>query len=108
MADLLLYQTSDPQFADRAVEALEVAGIPSYRTGSGYVELARASRSSLGLGVCIFLRREEDYRRANEILIKLGAAIEGPPKLPSRRMLFLWAMVLTLLALVVAINSNMR
>ena len=108
MADVLLYQTSDPQFADRAVEALEEAGIPSYRTGSGYADLARAPRSSLGLGVCVFLRREEDYRRANEILIKLGAATEGPPRLPSGRMLFVWVIVLTLLAIAIAVKSSVR
>jgi hypothetical protein len=39
VTDVLTYQTSDPRFAERAVQALQHAEIPCYRTGSGYAEL---------------------------------------------------------------------
>ena len=38
--------------------------------------------------ICLYLREGRDYPRANQILIKLGAAIEEPIHLPSRWVLF--------------------
>jgi hypothetical protein len=104
VTDLLLYETSDPQFANRAIEALTEAGISCYRTGTGYFDITRAPRTSLGLGICIFLRRTEDYRRANEILIGLGAVVDSPPRLPSQGILFILALVVAAIAAFVATN----
>lgn len=104
MPDVLVYQTSDARFADKAVEALARAGIDSFRTGSGYVDLCSAVRHDLSLGVCIYIRRQEDYRRANELLRDLGAVVDEPVKLPSRRVSFLLAFFAVLIALVVTLN----
>ena len=104
MPDILVYQTSDPRFADRAVEAMSQAGISSFRTGSGYADLRPGIRQDLAWGVCIYIRRQEDYAPANEILRELGGAPDEPPKLPSQRVLFVLVLVATVLAIVVAIN----
>ena|SRR5215831_9184696 len=104
MSEVLVYQTSDPRFADSAVEAMAHAGIPAFRTGSGYADLRPGIRQDLEAGVCIFIRHEEDYSRANEILRELGAAPDEPIRLPSRRVLFLLALAVSVLALLVAIG----
>lgn len=104
MADVLVYQTSDPRFADKAVETMAQAGIDAFRTGSGYADLRPGIKQDLSSGVCIYIRRQGDYDRANEILRDLGAALDEPVKLPSRRALFLLALAATVLALVVALN----
>jgi hypothetical protein len=100
--DVLVYQTYDPNFADRVVETMTAAGISSYRTARGYADLRPGI--DLGTEVCIFIRREEDYSRANEILRDLGAATDEPVKLPSRRVLFLLVFVVTLVAVLVAVS----
>lgn len=102
MADVLVYETSDPDFADRAVETMTAAGISCYRTARGYADLRPGTY--LGTEVCIFIRRDEDYSRANGILRDLGAATDEPLRLPSRRTLFLLVFVVTLLAVLVALN----
>ena len=102
VADVLVYKTYDPDFADRAVETMTTAGVPCYRTARGYADLRPGTY--LGTEVCIFIRREEDYSRANEILRDLGAAADEPVKLPSRRVLFLLVFVVTLVAVLVALN----
>ena len=96
MPDLLLYQTSDPAFADRALEALRAEGIPCNRTGTGYWDVSSAGRRDLGLDICIYIQHEADYQRANQIIIKLGAVLDGPPKLPSRRVIFLTVVLITM------------
>jgi hypothetical protein len=104
MPDVLVYQTSDPRFADRAVEAMTQAGISSFRTGSGYADLRPGIRQDLEAGVCIYIRREEDYARANQILRDLGAALDEPVKLPSRRVLFLLALIAAVLGILAALD----
>lgn len=102
MSDVLVYQTSDPDFADRAADAMTAAGISCYRTGRGYTDLRPGIWRDLDS--CIFIRRQEDYARANEILRDLGAARDEPNRLPSLRVLFLLVFVVTVIAVVVALN----
>jgi hypothetical protein len=104
MSDLLLYQTSDPRFADRVVEALTAAGIPCSQAGRGYVEMNPAIYRDLGNGIGIFIADRADYPRANQILIELGAAIETPPQVPSRRLLVILAAIFTALAFYIAVG----
>src|ERR1700740_3496196 len=78
VSDVLLYQTSDPRFADRALEALQQADISCYCTGTGYAELHPGLNLDLVSGVCIYIRNAQDYRRANDLLVELGAAVEAP------------------------------
>lgn len=70
MSELLVYQTSDPGFADKAIDAMEAAGIPCFQTGHGWVDL-QLTRQYLGEGICIYIRDERDAPRANQILIDL-------------------------------------
>ncbi len=101
MPDLLLYQTSDQDFADRAVGEMLKDGIPSYRTGTSYADVRG---DNLGAGVCIYIRQKADYRRANDILIRLGAAVETPFRPPPRGLVLLLAAAVTALIILVAIN----
>lgn len=102
MTDVLVYQTYDPDFADKAVDTMTAAGISCYRTARGYADLRPGTY--LGTEVCVFIRCEGDYARANEILCDLGAAPDEPVKLPSRRVLFLLVFVVALVAAFVALN----
>jgi len=102
----LIYETTDTDFADRAIEALRNAGIPSYRVGRGY----SSGSSYPGKGftedeVCLYIENELDYRPANDILIKLGAVVEEPPKLPSRKVLFVIVLIVVAVAFWVASQS---
>jgi hypothetical protein len=102
LPDILVYQTSDPRFADKAVEAMTRAGVSAFRTGSGYADLRPGIRQDLSSGVCIYIERQEDYARANEILRDLGAAPDEPINLPSRRVLFILALIAAAVAIYVA------
>jgi len=102
----LIYETTDTDFADRAIEALRNAGIPSYRVGRGY----SSGSSYPGKGftedeVCLYIENESDYRPANDILIKLGAVVEEPAKLPSRKVLFVIVLIVVAVAFWVASQS---
>ena len=102
----LIYETTDTDFADRAIEALRDAGIPSYRVGRGY----SSGSSYPGKGftedeVCLYIENESDYRPANDVLIKLGAVVEEPPKLPSRKVLFVIVLIVVAVAFWVASQS---
>jgi len=105
----LIYETTDTDFADRAIEALRnagIPGIPSYRVGRGY----SSGSSYPGKGftedeVCLYIENELDYRPANDILIKLGAVVEEPPKLPSRKVLFVIVFIVVAVAFWVASQS---
>jgi hypothetical protein len=94
---VLLYETEDSSFADSCIDALEEGGISCYRTGGSVMG------GSTPL-VCIYVRSAEDLPKANAILIKLGAAVDEPLKLPPRRVMVLIALALTLLVAVIAIN----
>ena len=79
----LVYQTTDTDFANRALDAFAEAGIPGHRIGRGYSD----SSSYPGKGasedqVCIYIERDTDSRRANDILLKLGAVRQQPLRLP--------------------------
>jgi hypothetical protein len=106
MSELLVYQTSDPRFADRAIEAMTEANIPCFQTGRGWVDISRAVLPDLGGGICIYIRDAVDAARANAILIELGAVIETPPKLPSRRVIFLIVLIVTVLVVYVTTYGN--
>jgi hypothetical protein len=93
----LAYETEDSSFADACVDALEEQGIPSYRTG-GSVMGGSSPR------VCVYVRSSADLAKANAVLIKLGAAVDMPLKLPSRGVLALIALAVGLLVFFVAVN----
>ena len=99
MPDLLLYQTSDPAFARRAIDALREADIPCYCTGQDFPR----TRDLLA-NICLYIERQADYQVANDIIVKLGAAVDTPIKLPSKRVLFVAIFVVTLIATLVALN----
>jgi hypothetical protein len=75
---VLIYETTDPEFAARAVSALEDAGIAAYKTGTGYSETFHGRMLPTESQVCIYIEQESDAGRANEILLKLGAVPEEP------------------------------
>jgi hypothetical protein len=94
----LIYETTDTDFADRAIEAMRKADIDCYRVGHGYsTRSAYVGRGGTESQVCLYVERDTDCARANEILLELGAVMDDP-KLPPR-----WV-VLLLLALATAIG----
>lgn len=103
MPDLLIYQTSDPEFVDRAIRALDDAGISCYRVGRGARELNATTGHWTDDQVCIYVRQGNDVRRANDILIGLGAAVDKPVRLPSG-----WALVLIVAVVVVIIIVSLK
>jgi hypothetical protein len=78
---VLLYQTTDGEFADRAIAVLEGVGIPAFREGSGENEVLRPR----GVMINIYVRESSDYRRASQVLVDIGAAIDKPMRLPTGR-----------------------
>jgi hypothetical protein len=99
MPEILLYQPSDEGFAERAMTALAAAGIACHRVGQGVRTLDTIKGLWTDQQVNIYVDREEDYKRANELIVKLGAAVDTPPKLPSG-----WLLAL-IIATVVAIAT---
>jgi hypothetical protein len=96
-----MYETTDTDFADRAIETLRESDVPCYRTGHGY----SAHGQLPGMGVSedqigIYIERDTDYARANEILLGLGAVRERP--LPPRWVFVLVAALLAMLSLWIA------
>src|SRR5205807_8477048 len=55
--------------------------------------------------VCLYIENELDYRPANDIHIKLGAVVEEPPKLPSRKVRFVIVLIVVAVAFWVASQS---
>lgn len=94
---VLVYETENSSFADSCINALEEEGIDCYRTGGSVMG------GSTPL-VCIYVRNAENLTKANAILIKVGAVIDAPLKLPSRGILILIALAVALLVVVVATN----
>ena len=91
----LIYETTDTEFADRAIAALAQAGIDARRVGRGYYgNSAYPGKGFTEDQVCIYIEDAADFRSANDILIQLGAAVETPPKLPSRRVIFLVVLII--------------
>jgi len=100
---LLVYETTDPDFANRAMDAMRDAAIPCYRTGRGY----SSDSNYPGKGftedqVCIYIERDTDFAQANEILIGLGAVTEDPERLLPKWVFALFAVTAVLLAFWIA------
>ena len=74
---VLIYEAEDSAFADSVIHALKGAHIDCYRTGG------RLSPAPSDPTICIYICNSADYRRANEILIRHGAVVERPLRLPS-------------------------
>jgi|SRR5271170_4400956 len=74
---VVVYETEDSDFADSAIKALKKANIDCYRTG-GSLHLGQSDPT-----VCIHVRNGADLRKANEVLIRHGAVVERPLRLPS-------------------------
>ena len=74
---VVVYETEDSDFADSAIEALSKANIDCYRTG-GSLHLGQSDPT-----VCIHVRDGADLRKTNEVLIRHGAVVERPLRLPS-------------------------
>lgn len=88
---MLVYETDDAQFADAAIEALERAGIDCYRTGGSLP-------GGSSLTVCIYIRNDSDFDKANEVLVQQGAAVNVPAISPVR-LISVGIVILLLLAL---------
>ena len=101
---MLLYETTDADFAERALAALGEARIPCYKTTTSVLSNKYAIPAADDAKFYLFLERPDDYRPANDILIRLGAAVDLPPKLPSIRVLVAIAAVAVVLAAIVAIG----
>lgn len=85
----LIYETTDSDFAERAVEALLEAQIQCYCTGISY------SKNYVPKGqapLCIFITDDNAYSKASGILLGLGAAPDQAAKIPTR-----WVVVLVVL-----------
>jgi hypothetical protein len=82
---VLVYETEDDEFVDRALEELSSAGIRCYRFGPATVGDG-SFRGRTGAMASIYIERASDYLAANEILIKLGAVQDKPLRLPSSQM----------------------
>lgn len=95
----LVYETTDPDFADRAIEAMRDADIPCYRTGRGYSnQVQYPGRGFSEDRICIYIERDADYAQANEILITLGAVTDDPERFPPKWVLALFAVIAVLIA----------
>jgi hypothetical protein len=91
-ASVLIYETDDSGFAESAVEALKEAGIDAYATGGS---LPGGSSPT----VSIYIRNAADSPKANEVLIKLGAATDRPDTLPPKWVFAVLAIAAVLVAL---------
>ena len=80
MEDILLYQTSDSEFAARIITALKKAGISCCQKGVGWS--FNSTRRVFDNGISIFIHDMNSYHHANSILLQLGAYVEPPLKLP--------------------------
>ena len=74
---MVVYETEDSDFADSAIEALKKANIDCYRTG-GSLHLGQSDPTA-----SIHVRDGADLGKANKVLIRHGAVVERPPRLPS-------------------------
>ena len=103
---LLVYETEDDGFVDRALQELISAGIPCHRSGPAAVGDG-SYRGRTGARAIIYIERDSDYRAANKILIKLGPAQEKRVRLHASRMARI-ALILLLLALVGCMMLSFR
>lgn len=78
----LVYETTDPDFADRAITAFREADISCHRLGQGYHDdAAHLYGLPTESQISIYIERDTDYMEANRILISLGGAVveRSPP-----------------------------
>jgi hypothetical protein len=104
---VLIYETTDPAFAARAVSTLEDAGIAAYKIGKGYSATYVGRMLPTESQICIYIEQESDAGRANEILLKLGAVPEesiGAVLKSYRLLLVLAALVAITLGALIAAN----
>ena len=101
---MLFYDTTDEGFAERALAALRAAGISCYKISTSV--LGNKSLVDVPDDVHFYLHveRSTDYRAASDILIKLGAVVDGPSPLPPLPVLILLAALAVAIAIFVAIN----
>ena len=92
---MLICESADSDFAELAVETLKEAGIDAYATGGS---LPGGSSPT----VCIYIRDSADSRKANEILIKLGAVADDPDRLPPKWVFAILAIAAAVLAVWIA------
>ncbi len=103
---ILVYETTDNTFAERTLDAFAEAKIPSYRTGYGRSNIQAPMPGRRGESqVCIYIENRTDFRRANDILIGLGAVVEGPFRLPSGWAVHLAFLIAGALAIWIAFRS---
>lgn len=105
MPDILIYQTSDPEFAERAVQVLSDAGISCYRRGRGTSVLRATIGRWADSQIFIYLHDEADSRRANQILIGIGAAVSRPVTLPKGWMIFIF-IVVVIISFFILVNGR--
>jgi hypothetical protein len=100
---LLVYETTDTDFANRAIDALREADIPCYRVGTTFGDASPVTQlQALGESqVCIYIERDSDFRQANDILLRLGAAVEEP--LPAGRIVRIAVILIVAIATVIAL-----
>jgi hypothetical protein len=98
----LVYETTDLDFADRAIAAMRAANIPCYRVGdSDTVAAAQYTGRALTENqISVYIERDSDYVQANRILIGLGAAVERPPSWRAIVAILLIAAIVALLVVV--------
>lgn len=90
---MLIYQTDDSDFAESVVDELKRADIGSYTTGG----LLPGGSSPT---VSVFIHNAGDYQRANEILLRQGAAVDVPLRISPKWIAVGLLVVITLMALV--------
>jgi hypothetical protein len=95
IATVVVYETEDSDFADSAIDALKKANIDCYRTG-GSLHLGQSDPT-----VCIHVRDSANLRKANEVLIRHGAVVEHPLRMPTGWIA--WTSIASVLLLLVLI-----
>ena len=107
MEDILLYQTSDSEFAARIIKALEKADISCCQKGVGWS--FNSTRRVFDNGISIFIHDMNNYRHANSILLELGAYVEPPLKLPRNKFAIFFigaAIAVTVFFIIKIVASN--
>lgn len=103
MGDLLLYHTSDLDFAESAVDALHADRISCFKTGTAWSGLWYGR----GLdSISIFIRHPTDYERASAVLVRLGAVQDAPRHLLRRPLTWVIVAAAIALSLWVGLNSQ--
>jgi hypothetical protein len=67
------------------------------------VQIARGNATGKAMAARLW-QRLADYQAANDIIVKLGAAVDTPIKSPSKQVLFIVTLVITLIAALAVLN----